>query len=220
MKQEMNAAKVMGAVVFACGLLMPAGLVVLADDHAEARFRGTGKADPVRIGNVTCKPSGSKGAAVIAFDIAWNHSWRATWEVGEEQHGGKGTLSVENWDAAWVFIKLRKPGADHWTQATLSTNRAHHTAPAGATLDVGLSDDSGAAARQSLPDQPPQVQEDTRLDALPDPRDPQPGGKAQHGVQQPVGDATHKEDGQRPYAGGQPRADSGQRAQQGEIACQ
>ena len=126
----------------ACGLLLAGGSArVLADDHGAARFRGTGRADPIRVENVTCRPSGVEGAGAVTFDLAWDHSWRAVWEVAPEQHGGDGTLKLENWDAAWVFVKFRKPGADGWSHATLSANEADHGTPAGAALDVGLTDD-------------------------------------------------------------------------------
>ncbi len=114
---------------------------VSAETDPEARFRGTGKADPVRIANVACKPADAKGASAVAFDLAWDHSWRAAWEEPEERHGGKGTLKLESWDAAWVFVKFRKPGVDGWSHATLSTNAPDHSAPAGAKLDIGPSDD-------------------------------------------------------------------------------
>jgi len=124
-----------------CGLLLAAASNAWADDHADARFRGTDKADPVRITNVAVKPSGSAGAADVTFDLAWDHSWRAAWEVSEEQHGGKGPLKLESWDAAWVFVKFRSPGADQHSHAMLSAGKGDHRAPAGAALDVGLTDD-------------------------------------------------------------------------------
>ncbi len=124
-----------------CTLLALVATSVWAADPVDARFTGTGKADPIRITNVSCKPSDAKGAGTITFDLAWDQSWRETWDVGEEQHGGKGKLSLENWDAAWVFIKFRKPGADGWSHATLSTNTADFSVPAGARLDVGPADD-------------------------------------------------------------------------------
>ena len=135
-----------GLLLTLCSIARAARPAGGGENDPDARFRGTGKADFVRIGNVTCRTSGSKGAGVITFDIAWDHSWRAAWEVSEEQHGGKGKLSIENWDAAWVFVKVRKPGDHGWSQGTLSTDRAHHTVPAGATLDVGLSDDGKRGA--------------------------------------------------------------------------
>ena len=113
----------------------------LAATDADTRFHGTGKADPIRIANVTCQPGESAGTGSVTFDLAWDHSWRAAWEVPEEQHGGKGALKLENWDAAWVFVKFRKPGATVWGHATLSTRADEHKVSAGAKLDVGLSDD-------------------------------------------------------------------------------
>jgi len=122
-------------------LLLTCTSVLPAEADPEARFGGTGKADPMRIANVKCKPSGVEGASSVAFDLAWDHSWRAAWGVPAQQHGGTGALKLESWDAAWMFVKFRKPGADGWSSATLSTNAADHSPPAGATLDVGPSDD-------------------------------------------------------------------------------
>ncbi|MDP6952774.1 MAG: SUMF1/EgtB/PvdO family nonheme iron enzyme, partial [Alphaproteobacteria bacterium] len=113
----------------------------MADADSAARFKGTGKPDPVRISNVVVKPSGEAGAADVTFDLAWDWSWRAAWQVKPEQHGGKETLKLENWDAAWVFVKFRKPGADGWKHAILSTDKAAHKAPTGAALDLGSTDD-------------------------------------------------------------------------------
>ena len=112
----------------------------IADDNAAARFKGTGKADPIRVGNVSVRPSGVDGAAAVTFDLAWDRSWRAAWDVAEDRHGGKGVLELESWDAAWVFVKFRKADADSYSHATLATAAGEHEVPAGATLDVGLSD--------------------------------------------------------------------------------
>ena len=124
-----------------CGLLLAGASGARAGDHAEARFRGTGKADPIRIENVRRSDGPAAGQSSIKFDLAWGHSWRAAWEVGEQQHGGKGALKLENWDAAWVFVKFRSPGAARCSHAMLSTNKADHRVPAGAALEVGLTDD-------------------------------------------------------------------------------
>ena len=110
-----------------------------ADDPAAARFRGTVKADPIRVGNGATAAAGGK--ATITFDVAWDHSWRAAWEVPEKAHGGKGAVKVENWDAAWLFAKYRAPGADGWSHATLALAPADHAAPAGVAIDVGPADD-------------------------------------------------------------------------------
>jgi len=129
------------AVAAIAALLRVSTSPIAADDDAEARFRGTGKADPIRIESVRRADGPAAGQSSITFDLAWDHSWRTAWKVGAEQHGGAGTLNLENWDAAWVFVKFRKPGDDGWSHATLSTDASAHSVPAGAALDVGPSDD-------------------------------------------------------------------------------
>jgi formylglycine-generating enzyme required for sulfatase activity len=128
------------ALLGAAALLLNASIVP-ADDHADARFRGTGKADPIRIENVRRSDGPAVGQSSVTLDLAWDHSWRAAWEVPPRQHGGKGPLRLESWDAAWVFVKFRKRGDDRWSHAMLSTNKADHRTPAGTALEVGLTDD-------------------------------------------------------------------------------
>ena len=127
----------------ACTLLALVATSVWAADPVDARFKGTGKADPIRITNVKCAPTGAKGTGTITFDLAWDGSWRAAWEVLPEQSSGQGPLKIENWDAAWVFVKFRAPGAANWSHATLTTNAADYSAPEGAKLAPGLTDDGG-----------------------------------------------------------------------------
>jgi len=127
--------------------LLPACVAgALAAGDAEARFGGSGKADPIRVANVKFEAGDDKGAGTIALDLAWNWSWRAAWEVDAAQHGGGGALKLENWDAAWIFVKYRKPGAENWSHATLDPDASRHTAPAGTKLDVGLADEAGDGA--------------------------------------------------------------------------
>ncbi len=133
-------------VVVACGLLLTAASSTLANDHAQARFRGTGKADPIRIENVRRADAPLAGQSSVTFDLAWNHSWRATWTESAKRTGGKTPLEFESWDAAWVFVKFRKPGTHGWTNATLSAEASDHSVPRGATLDVGMTDDEKSAA--------------------------------------------------------------------------
>lgn len=140
-KNGMRQAGGFAQLAMICGLLLGAASGALADDHADARFRGTGKADPIRIENVRRSDGPAAGQSSITLDLAWDHSWRAAWEVGEQQHGGKSALKLESWDAAWVFVKFRSPDAARCSHAILSTNKADHRVPAGAALDVGLTDD-------------------------------------------------------------------------------
>jgi len=122
-------------------LLLACTSVIAADMDPEARFRGTGKADPIRIANVRRSDGPVAGQSCVTLDLAWDHSWRAAWVVAPEQHGGTSTLHLESWDAAWVFVRFRKPGAEGYSHATLSTNARDSSVPAGATLDMGLTDD-------------------------------------------------------------------------------
>jgi hypothetical protein len=147
------------AARIACGLaLLASASGVLAGaggkNDPAARFRGTGKADPIRIENVSVKSAGVEGASTIAFDLAWDHSWRAAWEVSEAQHGGKGKLKLENWDAAWVFVKFRKSDDPGYSHASLSTPAGDHQVPKGAALDTGAADDPstglGAGGKRGL----------------------------------------------------------------------
>ncbi|MBM4033945.1 MAG: hypothetical protein FJ291_19505, partial [Planctomycetes bacterium] len=133
-------ARARGAAIAA--LLAACTPAFAAENDPEARFRGTGKADPIRIENVRRADGPAAGQSSVTCDIAWDHSWRAAWEEPEERHGGKGALKLESWDAAWVFAKFREPGADKWSHAMLSPNKADHRVPAGAALDVSLSDDA------------------------------------------------------------------------------
>ena len=112
----------------------PAGVNVPA-----ARFRGAATRG-LTVANVACE-SATQEYCAVTFDLSSSHSWRAIWDVGPEQHGGSGTLKIENWDAAWLFVKFRKSGADGWSHATLSTKASDHAVPAGAALEVGLTDD-------------------------------------------------------------------------------
>jgi hypothetical protein len=124
----------------ACFAVLLTVASAFADDFSTARFKGSGKVDLARISNVAVKPSGEAGIGTITFDLAWDWSWRAAWEVDAAQTGGKEKLKLENWDAAWVFVKYRLPGGP-WRHAMLAAEAAKHTVPAGAALEVGKSND-------------------------------------------------------------------------------
>ena len=121
---------------------MLAVLPVFAADSgmgsADARFRGTGKADPIRITNARLVTGSEAGPSAITFDIAWDWSWRAAWEEPAARTGDNAPLKLESWDAAWVFAKIKKPGKDVWQHATLSADVSRHTVPAGASFDSRL----------------------------------------------------------------------------------
>jgi formylglycine-generating enzyme required for sulfatase activity len=87
-------------------------------------------ATDVRIANQTIHPYNG-GDGEIEFDLAWDNSWR----VATEPH---------NWDAVWVFCKIRRNGGD-WEHLKLKTTG--HTipqSPQALTTAMGLVD-TGAA---------------------------------------------------------------------------
>lgn len=92
---------------------------------------GAALANNIQVGNLSMTGSEPEYTQ-IEFDVSWNNSWRASW--------AEGSTIVTNWDAAWIFAKCRAPGGN-WVHATLSTNSSHHTAPTGAELTLGLTDD-------------------------------------------------------------------------------
>jgi formylglycine-generating enzyme required for sulfatase activity len=85
-------------------------------------------ANDIQITNLTVHPH-SGGNGEVEFDITWSNSWRVT-----------PPLEPYNWDAAWVFCKIRRNGGD-WTHLKLSTTG--HTIPStpqAITTAIGLAD--------------------------------------------------------------------------------
>jgi hypothetical protein len=109
-----------------------------ADPGLEAR-----RVESITVANVKWEAGGAADQSVVTLDLAWDNSWRTKWEEPAEKNVTGKPLKLESWDAAWVFIKFRKPGDRDEEHATLSTDTAQHVKPAGAALDVGLSDDGG-----------------------------------------------------------------------------
>ena len=103
--------------------------------------------DAITVSNVKWEEDG-KESGTVSFDLAWKNSWRAKWtEPAEKNVTGK-PLPLESWDAAWVFVKLQTKGSGtgsvaqaSWRHAMLDARSASHQVPAGAVLDVGLTDD-------------------------------------------------------------------------------
>jgi len=109
---------VRGARRAACVAAALAGLLPAVAPQAQANH--------VQVTN-----AGLVSGGQVEFDISWENSWRESWTLAG------GGSAVENWDAAWVFVKYRKAGETAYSHATLSTDAAHHSVPAGAALDVG-----------------------------------------------------------------------------------
>ena len=131
-----------------CGLLLICAPGAGADNDPGARFRGAPTYD-LEVTNLSWEP-GTKDYSTIRFDLSWGHSWRAKWiEPASNNVTGK-DLEIENWDAAWVFVKFRPEKnkkesieRNHWQHATLSTAESDHVMPAGATNTVGTTGDGG-----------------------------------------------------------------------------
>ena len=116
-----------------------------ANDPA-ARFHGAPTYD-LMVTNVSWQVV-NKDYTEVTFDLSWSFSWRAKWtETADKNVTGK-PLEVENWDAAWVFVKFlpekdskESIESNYWRHATLDTDPSHHVMPAGATNTVGTTDD-------------------------------------------------------------------------------
>lgn len=80
----------------------------------------------VTIDNVT------NGTADVVFDLSWDNSWRTNWTDNGE------TVTVTNWDAAWVFAKFRRSG-QLWKHVMLT--ESGHVATGGTVIEVP--DDDG-----------------------------------------------------------------------------
>ena len=72
--------------------------------------------------NISAGANNAANFALVQFDLSWENSWRLGYTTG-----------VNNWDAAWVFVKYRVHGGD-WTHAYL--NDAGHDDGSGTTLDI------------------------------------------------------------------------------------
>lgn len=79
----------------------------------------TAQANNIQVSNTTLTGNGG-GMATIQFDISWENSWRG---------GG-----VNNWDAAWVFVKYKLANGI-WYHAVLE--EAGHITPSGSQIDLG-----------------------------------------------------------------------------------
>ena len=100
---------------------------------------GSRQTPSIKVSNVKWEP-GTKDTSTVSFDLAWDNSWRAKWDEPAEKNVAGRPLRLENRDAAWVFLKFRPAGTNVFSHAMLSPNVADHRIPAGAAMDVGLSE--------------------------------------------------------------------------------
>ncbi|MBK6755580.1 MAG: hypothetical protein IPG69_18810 [Flavobacteriales bacterium] len=78
------------------------------------------RANNIQVTNTTLVDN--TGSTVkVQFDISWENSWRG---------GG-----VNNWDAAWVFVKYRQ-GQGTWQHVYV--NSSGHSVPVGSLIEPGL----------------------------------------------------------------------------------
>lgn len=106
-----------------------------------AVWAGEALGNNIRVTALSLEGAGTPAGTVdVQFTVSWSNSWRAAWtEVGANNVSGA-NLDVENWDAAWVFIKWRDNNASAWSHATLDPSA--HTAPDGVT--IAAADGTGA----------------------------------------------------------------------------
>ena len=72
--------------------------------------------------NIIAGPNNALNFALVQFDLSWENSWRLSYSTG-----------INNWDAAWVFVKYRVNGGN-WNHAHL--NNTGHDDGSGTTLDI------------------------------------------------------------------------------------
>jgi formylglycine-generating enzyme required for sulfatase activity len=138
----------------ACGLLLSRASSVLAEapstwigaNDPAARFRGAPTYD-LLVTNVSWKIV-NKDYTEVTFDLSWSGSWRAKWTEPAETSITHKPIEVENWDAAWVFVKflpekdsIKSIERNHWQHATLAPDPSLHVMPAGATNSLRVSED-------------------------------------------------------------------------------
>lgn len=96
-------------------------------------FGAAAHANNIAVSNIgVTNQNVSSGTVNVSFNLYWENSWLLT----------NSASGPTNWDAAWVFLKYH-PGDGVWRHASLATNGAAHSVPAGAQLSVGLTGPRG-----------------------------------------------------------------------------
>lgn len=93
---------------------------------------GAAVGNNITVTNLSLVAAETAGTVDVQFTVAWDNSWRASWTEPASANVSGTDLNLENWDAAWVFLKWRTDG--DWKHATLSTN--DYTAPEGTAITV------------------------------------------------------------------------------------
>ena len=96
-----------------CGLLLTKD--IYSNNIAVTNVSLTGQ-------NTSAGANNAANFTLIQFDLSWNNSWKLGYTSG-----------VNNWDAAWVFVKYRVNGSN-WNHAYL--NNTGHDDGSGTTLDI------------------------------------------------------------------------------------
>ncbi|HQW46104.1 MAG: hypothetical protein IPI22_10125 [Bacteroidetes bacterium] len=94
-------------------------------------------ANNIQISNVTT--SGNN----ITFDISWENSWNSMNNIDLNY--------PNNWDAAWVFIKVQSSTNNLWLHQLVSTNAANHSISGGVLQIDAVTDGVGVFIRRSSP---------------------------------------------------------------------
>ncbi len=88
------------------------------------------RASNISVGTPVLSQAG-EGHTHIDCQVSWDNSWRASWEETAP------SVTVTNWDAAWLFVKYRAATNNApWQHASLSTNDSDHTVPGQAVFKV------------------------------------------------------------------------------------
>ncbi len=93
---------------------------------------GTALGNNIAVTNLSLVAAATPGTVDLQFTVSWDHSWRSVWTEAAAATVSGTDLTLENWDAAWVFFKWRTDNV--WKPATLLTNE--FTAPEGTAITV------------------------------------------------------------------------------------
>ena len=85
----------------------------------------TASANNLQVGNVRLMNHDAFAKTIdVVFNLQWDNAWRGTYD------------GVESWDAAWVFVKFKAPGATEWAHVWIDPDSVANSATSG-TVDIG-----------------------------------------------------------------------------------